>query len=600
MMTDRELNEKLRQAYEHATPDVLDAVLSDCNEQKGRVVSMTTEKKKKTWLRPLIAAAACLCLLLGGGFGLKSYRVNHMVDATVSLDVNPSVELQVNQKERVLNVKALNEDGRIIVGDMDLSGSSLDVAVNALIGSMLQNGYLNELANSILISVDNDDPVRGADLQARLSAEVDRLLQTDSFSASVLSQTVVRSSELQQMAEQYGITLGKAQLIQDILSRSTLHTFDELAPLSINELNLLLGKETAAATQVTVVGTASEKGYIGEAKAKTVALERAGVTESELLLYKIGLDTHQGAMVYDVEFTTDSYEFDCDVNAKTGEIVKFEKEYNGVAPAVSAQPDTAQPNTNQTNQTAGEITVEEAKTIALNHAGVKAADATFIQAKRDYDNGRSVYEIEFVVASGNGYLEYDYDIATADGSIVSFDYDIEGYAAPVTAQPAATQAKGSITVEEAKTIALNHAGLTADAVTFVKAKQDYDDGRLVYEIEFVTTSNNGYLEYDYEIDAATGSILSYDYDAESYTPQPMTTTPSATTGALIDEATAKLTAVNQVPGASTSDIYGWKLDYDDGRWEYEGKIIYNQMEFEFTIDAATGAVIEWDVESIYD
>ena len=507
-MTDRELNEKLRQAYEHATPDVLDAVLSDCNEQKGRVVSMTTEKKKKTWLRPLIAAAACLCLLLGGGFGLKSYRVNHMVDATVSLDVNPSVELQVNQKERVLNVKALNEDGRIIVGDMDLSGSSLDVAVNALIGSMLQNGYLNELANSILISVDNDDPVRGADLQARLSAEVDRLLQTDSFSASVLSQTVVRSSELQQMAEQYGITLGKAQLIQDILSRSTLHTFDELAPLSINELNLLLGKETAAATQVTVVGTASEKGYIGEAKAKTVALERAGVTERELLLYKIGLDTHNGTMVYDVEFTTDSYEFDCDVNAKTGEIVKFEKEYNGVAPAVSAQPDTAQPNT---NQTAGEITVEEAKTIALNHAG-----------------------------------------------------------------------------------------LAADAVTFVKAKQDYDDGRLVYEIEFVTTSGNGYLEYDYEIDAATGNILSYDYDAESYTPQPTTTTPSTATGALIDEATAKLTAVDQVPGASTSDICEWKLDHDDGRWEYEGKIIYNQMELEFTIDAATGAVIEWDVESIYD
>ena len=593
-MTDRELNEKLRQAYEHATPDVLDAVLSDCNEQKGRVVSMTTEKKKNAWLRPLIAAAACLCLLLGGGFGLKSYRVNHMVDATVSLDVNPSVELQVNQKERVLNVKALNEDGRIIVGDMDFSGSSLDVAVNALIGSMLQNGYLNELANSILISVDNDDPVRGADLQARLSAEVDRLLQTDSFSASVLSQTVVRSSELQQTAEQYGITLGKAQLIQDILSRSTLHTFDELAPLSINELNLLLGKETAAATQVTVVGTASEKGYIGEAKAKAVALERAGVTESELLLYKIGLDTHNGTMVYDVEFTTDSYEFDCDVNAKTGEIVKFEKEYNGVAPAVSAQPDTAQPNT---NQTAGEITVEEAKTIALNHAGVKAADATFIQAKRDYDNGRSVYEIEFVVASGNGYLEYDYDIATADGSIVSFDYDIEGYTAPVTTQPAATQATGSITVEEAKTIALNHAGLTADAVTFVKAKRDYDDGRLVYEIEFVTTSGNGYLEYDYEVEAATGSILSYDYDAENYAPQPSTTT---TTGGLIDEATAKLTAVNQVPGASTSDIYEWKLDYDDGRWEYEGKIIYNQMEFEFTIDAATGAVIEWDVESIYD
>ena len=148
---------------------------------------------------------------------------------------------------------------------MDFSGSSLDVAVNAIIGSMLQNGYLNELANSVLISVDNNDPVRGMALQERLADEVNKLLQTDSFRGAVLSQTVVKSDELQQMAEQYGITLGKAQLIQEILGKNSLHTFDELAPLSINELNILLGKE-GAETHVEVVGTASEKGYIGETK----------------------------------------------------------------------------------------------------------------------------------------------------------------------------------------------------------------------------------------------------------------------------------------------------------------------------------------------
>ena len=48
------------------------------------------------------------------------------------------------------------------------------------------------------------------------------------------------------------------------------------------------------------------------------------------------------------------------------------------------------------------------------------------------------------------------------------------------------------------------------------------------------------------------------------------------------------------------DICEWKLDYDDGRTEYEGKIIYGGMEYEFTINAATGAVTEWDVESVYD
>ena len=189
--------------------------------------------------------AAGLCLILGGGLGVRNYQVNHTVDATVSLDVNPSVEIKINQKERILDVIPLNEDGRTIVGDMDFSGSSLDVAVNAIIGSMLQNGYLNELANSVLISVDNNDPVRGMALQERLTDEVNKLLQTDSFRGAVLSQTVVKSDELQQMAEQYGITLGKAQLIQEILGKNSLHTFDELAPLSINELNILLGKEGA-------------------------------------------------------------------------------------------------------------------------------------------------------------------------------------------------------------------------------------------------------------------------------------------------------------------------------------------------------------------
>ena len=56
----------------------------------------------------------------------------------------------------------------------------------------------------------------------------------------------------------------------------------------------------------------------------------------------------------------------------------------------------------------------------------------------------------------------------------------------------------------------------------------------------------------------------------------------------------------RISGATEKDIYEWKLDYDDGRPEYEGKIIYGGTEYEFTIDANTGAIIEWDMESIYD
>lgn len=63
-----------------------------------------------------------------------------------------------------------------------------------------------------------------------------------------------------------------------------------------------------------------------------------------------------------------------------------------------------------------------------------------------------------------------------------------------------------ISIEEAKNIALKHANLTADEVEFRKVELDLDDGIKKYDIKFYY--NN--IEYDYEIDANTGDIVSYE------------------------------------------------------------------------------------------
>ena len=133
----------------------------------------------------------------------------------------------------------------------------------------------------------------------------------------------------------------------------------------------------------------------------------------------------------------------------------------------------------------------------------------------------------------------------------------------------------------------------------MKTKQDLENGRLVYEVEFVVPSGSSYKEYDYEIDAYTAAVVSYDYDIEaSYTPP---ASGSGTgSGATVTEASAKKTALAQVPGATEANIIKFKLDMDDGRWEYEGEIVYNNIEYDFTIDANTGSIIEWDAESVYD
>ena len=172
---------------------------------------------------------------------------------------------------------------------------------------------------------------------------------------------------------------------------------------------------------------------------------------------------------------------------------------------------------------------------------------------------------------------------TSGGDVTDFDTNNSSQSTPT----------GGVTLEQAKQTALKHAGKTASQVQFVKAQQDWEHGKKVYEIEFIVNTGTGYTEYDYEIDAATGKIVSYDYDAENYTPSQSTNTNA---NVKISEAAAKQTALSRVPGATAANIYKFKLDFDDGRWEYEGEIRYGTYEYDFTIDANTGVFLEWDAE----
>ncbi len=163
--------------------------------------------------------------------------------------------------------------------------------------------------------------------------------------------------------------------------------------------------------------------------------------------------------------------------------------------------------------------------------------------------------------------------------------------AQTTTPSGQTENNGLISVETAKQKALDHAGLNAADVTFIKARLDWDDGRRVYEVEFYTAD---YKEYDYEIDAVTGAVRSFDFDAEFYTP------PANNTGSYIGMERAKEIALGKVPGATGANIVKCKFDFDDRRAEYEVEIVYNSMEYDFEIDATTGDILSWDSESIFD
>lgn len=406
-MKQKEVKNSIRQAFSHATPDVLSSVLSDCAAQKGTVIVMT-EKKKLHWGVKLAAMAAVLALILGIGFGAGTYRLNNTVSSTISLDVNPSIEIRVNRHERVLEAVALNEDARTVLEGMDLEGSDLNVAVNAVIGSMVRNGYITEVANAILISVDSKNATEGKALQEKLTLEVSKLLDTQTFDGAVLSQTVQHETELEIKAQEFGITVGKAQLIDRIVKNDSTHTFEELADLTVHQLNLIIsGKKT----DVQVSGIPSEKAYCGRDTARDAALKHAGLDAQQVEQTLVQLDFEDGLMVYEVGFVFDGWEYEYEIHAVDGTVLKHEKE-----PTEEDQLPIQPPD--------GDIGEQLAVETALKHAGLTAEKVQKLHCERDEDDGVQYYEVKFRY----GDWEYEYEIAAYSPMVLDWEreqvYDI--------------------------------------------------------------------------------------------------------------------------------------------------------------------------------
>lgn len=224
--------------------------------------------------------------------------------------------------------------------------------------------------------------------------------------------------------------------------------------------------------------------------------------------------------------------------------------------------------------------------IALSDAGLKENQVNDLTAKYRTENGLSFYTVTFT----SGSYTYEYRVNAVDGSILQADRNAvtqEAETGATTESQTTTTKK--ITKAKAKSIALKHAGVSASKATFVKAKLGYEDGRRVYEIEFYS----GNTEYDYEILASNGKIISYDKDIENYK-IPRKNTSSST---YIGKAKAKSIALKDAGvSASSAAFTKTKLDYEDGIRVYEIEFYTNSAEYEYEINAKTGKIRDMDVE----
>ncbi|CZQ90377.1 anti-sigma-I factor RsgI family protein [Trichococcus collinsii] len=166
------------------------------------------------------------------------------VDTTISIDVNPSIEITVNKADEVIEVTALNEDAEIIIGDMDLNDVEVEVAMNAIIGSMVQNGYIDEMKNAVLITVANENESKQQELESLITTEITDTLAENDIAPIVFTQAVdskgASDTNVKAFAKKYGISVNKAAFIQKILRESEGLSEKELVAMNVEALSEII------------------------------------------------------------------------------------------------------------------------------------------------------------------------------------------------------------------------------------------------------------------------------------------------------------------------------------------------------------------------
>lgn len=185
--------DSLDSAVEALVPDITEALSGSAPKEEAVSREEPPVMKKagraggKTGRRRIMAGlmtAAAACLLLVGGL---SYRAAYTVDSIIGIDINPSIEITTNRADRVLDVKALNEDAEIVIGTMDFRNVDYEIVINAIIGSLVKNGYFAEATNYILISVENDDAAKAEQMRTVITEDINNALAAEQKDAVVMN-----------------------------------------------------------------------------------------------------------------------------------------------------------------------------------------------------------------------------------------------------------------------------------------------------------------------------------------------------------------------------------------------------------------------------
>lgn len=336
-MTEHEFQDTLRKSFAAEMPDLLPRIRKSCAEAEQVEGALPMPRRRRAPLLRIAALAACFVLFFAGivvGRLLPGGETAPVAETYLYMDVNPSVELQLDSEGRVVDCKAGNEDAEAMLEGLDLIGVERNTALAALLGSMYINGYLTPESNSVLLSLDAPDGEVSEEMLNEITEEIHAVFACADMDCAVIAQRLEVSEELRARAEEYGVSIGKMHLIEkmvDMAETSAEKDLAGLASMSIGELNWMY---TAGADFADDVVSGMVNGFLQAEEALSSLLDAVSLKEILLDEYETSAGYAEVGGVYRpvyeirlrMKYSGNEYHFT--VDCETGELISSDIDLN--------------------------------------------------------------------------------------------------------------------------------------------------------------------------------------------------------------------------------------------------------------------------------
>ena len=373
----------------------------------------------------LICGTMLMVILSGCGSNTASKTAT-----IVTMDVNPSIQFELNQDDEVVGISAGNEDAKKILEKVDVEDDDANKAVDKIVDSLVDEGHLSTENNTVLLSVDNDDDDKRIELEQKLGETIQSSLKENSIDGAIFSQDMDIDDDVESLIKKYDISYGKATLIEKILDENDdnqkAYKVEDLVKLNAQELIMIYQSMERKDDNDILLGSVSTSKYITIDEALAVALSDAGLAQNQITDLEIDYDIENGVLTYEIEFKGNGKEYEYEINASKG-VIEREIESASSSPATPAVTPNTSSNSGGGNYDDSDygpnndgVTNYDDTDYGPNNDGVTNYDDTDYGPNND---GVTNYDDTDYGPNNDGVTDYDDNDDDGDTNYDDTDYD---------------------------------------------------------------------------------------------------------------------------------------------------------------------------------